>query len=291
MSKVLPRVWPAPAKLNLMLRILGRRDDGYHNLQTVFQFLDYGDELEFRLSGDGVISRRGGPAGVSESHDLVVRAAQLLQNHAQTEQGVEITLLKQLPCGGGLGGGSSDAATTLVALNELWEVGLEIDELAALGAVLGADVPVFVRGYAAWGEGIGEQLTPIDLPEPWYLVVEPGPEVSTAGVFQDSELTRNSKPLKIGQFNPDESHNDCEAVVFERYPEVAAAAAWMAETTDVRLTGTGGCLFAAFDRQSEAAHMLSRLPGTWQGFIARGCNRSPLADAADYDNIGVWPSG
>ena len=219
--------WPAPAKLNLLLHVTGRRADGYHELQTVFQFLDHADRLYFSVRDDGEIRRHGGPASVAPSADLCVRAAGLLQAHAEVVQGVDIYNKKVLPAGGGLGGGSSDAATTLWALNHLWGLELDSGELAGLGLQLGADVPVFLHGRAAWAEGVGEILTPINLPEPWFLVLNPNVSVSTAAVFSDAELTRDTPRMTIRAFLSGDGRNDCEAVVRRRYPEVAAALDWL----------------------------------------------------------------
>ncbi|MFZ1859716.1 MAG: 4-(cytidine 5'-diphospho)-2-C-methyl-D-erythritol kinase [Candidatus Competibacter sp.] len=271
-----PAAWPAPAKLNLMLRIVGRRADGYHLLQTVFQFLDCCDWVWFSPREDGRIERVGEVAGVPPDADLTVRAARLLQQATAQRAGATIRIAKQLPLGGGLGGGSSDAATTLVALNHVWQTGLTLAELAELGLRLGADVPVFVRGRAAWAEGVGEQLTAIDLDEPWFLVLTPGCHVATGAIFADSELTRNSPPIRISDFLQGAGGNDCETVVYRRHPEVAAAAAWLSRHGPARLTGTGACVFAAFSDQASAGRVLSQLPPGLTGFITRGRNRSPL---------------
>ncbi len=268
--------WPAPAKLNRMLRIVGRRADGYHLLQTVFQFLDYGDWLWFEPRTDRSLVRAYEIPGVPMDTDLSMRAARLLQKVTGVSQGVTLHMLKRLPLGGGLGGGSSDAATTLIALNQQWQTGLTLTELAALGLTLGADVPVFVHGQAAWAEGVGEQLTPIDLDEPWFVVLVPACQVATGAVFNDPELTRNSVPITIADFIMGAGGNDCEAVVYRRYPKVAAAAAWLAQYGPARLTGTGACVFAAFGDNASAEQVLAQLPSGWIGLIARGCNRSPL---------------
>ncbi len=271
-----PAAWPAPAKLNLMLRIVGRRADGYHLLQTVFQFLDRGDSLRFTLRADGIIARDGEIPGVPTNADLTVRAARLLQRVAGVRQGATIRIAKQLPMGGGLGGGSSDAATALVALNHLWRTELTLAELAELGLTLGADVPVFVHGRAAWAEGVGERLTPVDLTEPWFVVLVPACHVATGAVFADPDLTRNSLPITMTDFVAGAGGNDCEAVVYRRYPEVAAAASWLTQFGPARLTGTGACVFAAFPDAPSTECVLARLPAGWTGFVARGCNRSPL---------------
>ena len=268
--------WPAPAKLNLFLHITGRRDDGYHELQTVFQFLDHADRLYFGQREDGAIRRIGGPAGVAAADDLCVRAAGLLQAHAGITQGVDIYNEKILPAGGGLGGGSSDAATTLWALNRLWGLGLDTGELAGLGLQLGADVPVFLHGRASWAEGVGEILTPVSLPEPWFLVLNPSVSVSTAAVFSDAELTRDTPRMTIRDFLSGNGRNDCEAVVRRRYPEVAAALDWLNSYSPARMTGTGACVFAAFDAETDARATAARVPQEWTAFVARGLNRSPL---------------
>jgi 4-diphosphocytidyl-2-C-methyl-D-erythritol kinase len=272
--------WPAPAKLNLLLRIVGRRADGYHELQTVFQFLDRADRLFFRVRSDGEVRREAGPAGVAEDADLTVRAARLLQTRAAPGAGVDIRIDKRLPMGGGLGGGSSDAATTLVALNRLWRIGLGEDTLVDLGLSLGADVPVFIRGRAAWAEGVGERLHALILPQPWYLVLTPDCHVSTGAVFSDPELTRNSPRITIADFLAGDETNDCLAVVRRGYPPVDAALRWLQQVCgQARLTGTGACVFAAFERREAAESLLAQVPSGLSGFVARGRNRSPLAEA------------
>lgn len=270
--------WPAPAKLNRFLHIVGRRADGYHLLQTVFQFIDRADTLAFALRDDGCIERETDLPGVPAEADLVVRAARLLQAETGTRRGVGIRVDKQLPMGGGLGGGSSDAATVLVALNELWGCGLDDDALAALGLTLGADVPVFVRGRAAWAEGIGEQLTPVEPDEPWFLVLKPAVHVATAAIFKAPELTRDSPLIRMRDFLAGAGRNDCEAVVHARHPEVAAATAWLSQHTVARLTGTGACVFGAFADEAAARRALADRPAGLEVFVARGRNRSPLLD-------------
>ncbi len=277
------RAWPAPAKLNLFLHITGRRPDGYHTLQTVFQFLAYGDELHFGLRNDGVIHATRALPGVSEEQDLCLRAARLLQRVTGTRRGVDIRLEKRIPLGAGLGGGSSDAATTLVALNHLWQTGLTPDALVQLGLQLGADVPVFVHGVAAWAEGVGEQLVPVTVPEPWYVVVTPPCRISTAGIFSAPDLTRASPPLTMRDFRAEQLpayRNDCETAVCRRYPEVADALARLSAYAPARMTGTGSSVFAAFAHEPQARQALERLaldrlPG-WRGFAAQGRNLSPL---------------
>ncbi len=271
--------WPAPAKLNLFLHVTGRRADGYHTLQTVFQFLDYGDRLYFGVRKDAAIHRHGGPAGLAPELDLCVRAARLLQQHGGVRKGIDIYNEKRLPAGGGLGGGSSDAATSLVILNRLWGLDLGSAELEALGLQLGADVPVFIRGQAAWAEGVGEVLTPVDLPEPWYLVVNPAVSISTADIFSDVELTRDTPRMTIRAFLSGGGHNDCEAVVRRSYPEVGAVLDWLNRFSAARMTGTGGCVFAAFDTEAGARAVERQVPQEWSSFVARGVNRSPLLAA------------
>jgi 4-diphosphocytidyl-2-C-methyl-D-erythritol kinase len=270
--------WPAPAKLNRFLRIVGRREDGYHLLQTVFQFIDRCDYLSFDLRGDGRIERAGEVPGVPPDADLTVRAARLLQQTCDAASGVTITIDKRLPLGGGLGGGSSDAATTLVALNHYWRLQLPPAHLAELGLRLGADVPVFVHGRAAWGEGVGERLSPIELDEPWFVVIVPPCTVSTGAVFGDPQLTRNSQPITIQDFLAGKSGNDCTEVVYRRHPPVAAAAAWLAQHGPARLTGTGACVFAAFADHARAETVAAAIPPPCTGFVAQGCNRSPLLE-------------
>jgi 4-diphosphocytidyl-2-C-methyl-D-erythritol kinase len=270
--------WPAPAKLNLMLRILGRRSDGYHRLQTVFRLLDYGDRLRFRVREDGRVNRVSELSGVPESEDLAVRAAHLLRQYSRSRLGADISIDKQLPMGGGLGGGSSDAATTLVALNRLWHCGLGEGELARLGLSLGADVPVFVRGLSAWGEGVGEDLQPLELPEACYLIVLPPCHVSTGGIFTDPDLTRNSPPIKIRDFLAGSVENDCLPVVCRRYPKVAEAVEWLGQYAEARLTGTGAAIFAEFEELAQALQMQKAVPERYGSIVARGLNRSPLLE-------------
>lgn len=269
-------IWPAPAKLNLFLRITARRSDGYHELQTAFQFLDFHDEISIRVRTDGQIHRLKGLEGLPEEQDMVMRAAALLQAQTRCRLGADLMVDKRIPVGGGLGGGSSDAATVLTALNRLWETGLSRTDLAGLGGQLGADVPVFVAGQSAWAEGIGDRLTPMDFPCPWYLVVHPGVAVLTQEIFSDPELTRNSRPIKITSFLSHGDRNDCLTVVRRKYAEVGLALDWLGQYGDARLTGTGACVFSAFETCDEAGRALDRLPAKWRGFVARGLNRSPL---------------
>ena len=270
--------WPAPAKLNLFLHITGRREDGYHLLQTVFQLLDWGDSLDFRVRQDGIIDRVNDVEGVPRGEDLVVRAAQALQQHAGTALGADIRLHKVLPMGGGVGGGSSDAATTLLALNHLWGLGVSLDELAALGASLGADIPVFVRGDSAWAEGIGEELTPLALPECWYVVVHPNVHISTAKLFRSKQLTRNCEVSIIADFTDGSYLNVFEPVAVQLYPEVKAVIDWLDERilSKSKMTGTGACVFAEVESEQDALELLSSLPAPWRGWSAKGVNRSTV---------------
>jgi 4-diphosphocytidyl-2-C-methyl-D-erythritol kinase len=275
------RPWPAPAKLNLFLPIIGRRPDGYHELQTCFQFVDLCDEVTILAREDGAIRRGAGAAGVEPGQDLCVRAALALQSATGTRRGADISVLKRIPMGAGLGGGSSDAATCLVALNRLWDLNLPVDELAALGLKLGADVPVFVRGRAAWAEGVGERLTPLYPPlapdEHNYLIIKPNVFVSTRDVFQDPELTRNTPPITIHGFLATGGRNDCLAVVRRRYPEVARALDWLSTYGAARLTGTGACIFMACE-PGPARKIAGNLPAGYEAFVVRGLNDSPLLE-------------
>ncbi|MBI1733071.1 MAG: 4-(cytidine 5'-diphospho)-2-C-methyl-D-erythritol kinase [Gammaproteobacteria bacterium] len=270
--------WPAPAKLNLFLHVLGRRADGYHLLQTAFQFIDLCDELDFTARSDGRIVRHSECHEIPEAADLAVRAAGALRAAAGVGAGADIRIRKRIPIGGGLGGGSSDAATALVALNALWGAGMPEPELLRIGLTLGADVPVFIAGHAAWAEGVGEHLTPIDPPEEWALVVHPGVHVSTARVFQHPELTRNTPAITIRAFLEGGGANDCEAVVRKMHPEVGAALDWLRRYGEARLTGTGACVFLRCDSAGKAEQVRDDLPAHLSGFVVRGCNRSPLRD-------------
>lgn len=275
--------WPAPAKLNLFLYITGQREDGYHTLQTLFQFLDYGDTLTIEPRKDGKICLLTPVEGVPDEENLIVRAARLLMKRAAATErltpgcGADIAIEKRLPMGGGLGGGSSNAATVLVALNHLWQCGLSVDELAQLGLTLGADVPVFVRGHAAFAEGVGELLTPVDPPEKWYLVAHPGVSIPTPLIFGDPELPRNTPVRSINMLLNCEFGNDCEVIARKRFREVDAALSWLLEYAPSRLTGTGACVFAEFDTESSARQVLEQAPEWLNGFVARGVNLSPLA--------------
>ncbi|HTV78488.1 MAG TPA: 4-(cytidine 5'-diphospho)-2-C-methyl-D-erythritol kinase [Steroidobacteraceae bacterium] len=270
------RHWPAPAKLNLFLHITGRRADGYHDLQTVFQLIDLCDDIHIEVRDDGRIERPAGPGEVPPEADLVVRAARALKCAAGSPLGANLRVAKRIPMGGGLGGGSSDAATVLLALNRLWECGLSQDELAAIGVTLGADVPVFVRGRSAWAEGRGERLTPVELPRRYFVVVHPKVHVPTAALFQAPELTRNSPPITMRAFLETGGRNDFEPVVRTRYPEVARALDWLGQFAPARLTGTGSCIFAPCAGVDEARDILDRVPACWHGVVARGLDVSPV---------------
>ncbi|HFQ8224771.1 TPA: 4-(cytidine 5'-diphospho)-2-C-methyl-D-erythritol kinase [Citrobacter freundii] len=274
--------WPSPAKLNLFLYITGRRADGYHTLQTLFQFLDYGDTISLEPRSDGEIHLLTPVDGVAHEDNLIVRAARLLMKTAAESgrlpagSGADIRIEKRLPMGGGLGGGSSNAATVLVALNNIWQCGLSLDELAALGLTLGADVPVFVRGHAAFAEGVGERLTPVEPAEKWYLVVHPGVSISTPMIFNDPDLPRNTPKRSIETLLKCEFSNDCEVIARKRFREVDAALSWLLEYAPSRLTGTGACVFAEFDTESRARQVLEQAPEWFNGFVAKGVNLSPL---------------
>ncbi|MFQ3788352.1 4-(cytidine 5'-diphospho)-2-C-methyl-D-erythritol kinase [Halomonas sp. A29] len=270
---------PAPAKLNRMLHITSRRADGYHELQTLFQFLDHGDTLRLRRREDGEIRLTPPLAGLADNDNLIVRAARLLQDETGCRLGADIQLTKRLPMGGGLGGGSSDAATTLLGLDRLWQLELSLDRLAEFGLRLGADVPVFVRGRAAWAEGVGERLTPVELDTPWFVVVHPGIEVATAAVFGAAQLTRNTPPITMAralQGGAPSWRNDCEPTVRLLYPQVAEALDWLGSRAPAMLTGTGACLFARLDSEAAARRLLADLPDRYTAFTARGLNLSPL---------------
>ncbi|OYV20486.1 MAG: 4-diphosphocytidyl-2-C-methyl-D-erythritol kinase [Methylococcaceae bacterium NSP1-1] len=268
--------WPAPAKLNLMLRIVGQRADGYHLLQTVFQFIDFCDWITFHSVDDGRVSLQKTIPGVAEADDLTVRAANLLKAETGCESGVRIEVEKNLPMGGGLGGGSSDAATTLVVLNELWGLKLSMEKLMELGLSLGADVPVFVYGYSSWAEGVGEKLERISLHEQWVVVIKPECHVNTKEIFLAKNLTRNSKSITIGDFIAGQHQNDCVEVVCQRYQPVKDALVVLSEFSEARLTGTGACVFAQFDSEDEAVNAYESLKNKWQVYLAKGLNESPL---------------
>jgi len=265
----------APAKINLFLHITARRADGYHCLQTIFQFLDYCDVLNFSMRSDGQVHCHSTMENLPSEQDLTWRAAKLLQQHTHIPLGIDIQVQKKIPIGGGLGGGSSDAATTLLALNQLWDLHLPDTELAELGLKLGADVPIFLFGHTAWAEGVGEKLIAIDVPETFYLVIHPGCHVSTAEIFSAKDLTRNKQPIIMSSFLEGQSINVCEPVVCRRYPAVKKALEWLAQYSSARMTGTGSCIFAPFETEIQAQAVLAKLPKAWSGFVSRSLNKSP----------------
>ena len=270
--------WPAPAKLNLFLHVTGRRADGYHSLQTAFRLIDLADTLRFSARADGKVSLRRPLAGVPPEQDLCVRAATLLKQATGHSGGVEIELDKRIPMGGGLGGGSSDAATTLLALNHLWRLGLDRRNLQQLALKLGADVPVFVFGESAFAEGVGEKLQPVALPSAWYVVLVPPVSVSTLEIFTSKELTRDTKPIKMSDFSTGCGRNDLEPVVCRKYPQVAECLDWLKTFGDARMTGSGACVFAAFSSEEAAKKVFLMKPAQMAGFIAKGMDKHPLHD-------------
>ena len=263
----------SPAKLNLFLHVTGRQPDGYHCLQTLFQLLDWGDDMRFCSNTSGAVRLHLDGLEIPPGENLILRAAALL---ARPGCGADIHCHKRIPVGGGLGGGSSNAATTLLALNQLWQLQLPLAQLLTLGRSLGADVPVFLAGHSAWAEGVGEQLSPVTLPERWYLIIHPGCHVPTAEIFSAPELTRDSPPITIAAFFGGTARNDCENVVTARFPEVDEALNWLSQHAEARLTGTGACVFASFTTEAEARSVAARVPAHWQHFVARGINQSPV---------------
>ena len=267
---------PSPAKLNLMLHITGQRNDGYHLLQTVFQLLDKGDSLTISTNRDGVLQVNCPALPIPQEQNLAWRAVRLLQQRSGSKLGATIDIDKQLPTSGGVGGGSSNAATVLLGLNKLWQLDLPLSELAALGLQLGADVPVFVHGHSAWGEGVGEMLEPVSLPQRHYLVLAPNCSVSTAEVFSHRQLTRHTPPITIAAFFEGHGRNDCESVVRQLHPEVDKALTWLSKFSRAQLTGTGACIFAAFESEIAAEATYRQLPQEWRGFVATGISQSPV---------------
>ncbi len=270
------RDYPAPAKLNLFLHVVGRRADGYHLLQSAFRLIDLSDRLRFERRSDGLVRRASNIEGVAENEDLSVRAARLLQAEIGGRCGVSIHLEKRLPMGGGLGGGSSDAATVLVALNHLWGGGFSRERLQALGLRLGADVPFFIFGRNAFVEGIGEVLQPLSLAAGWYLVIAPGVAVATAEIFADPKLTRNTKAIKMADFSAAWGQNDLQAVVRERYSAVGEVLDWLGQYGQARMTGSGACVFAEFATEAQARRVAEKVPARWRGWVAKGLDRHPL---------------
>ena len=267
---------PSPAKLNLFLHILDRREDGYHNLQTLFQLLDYGDQLSFSINKQPEINVISDLKDVKPQDNLVFKAARALQQATNCSWGCEIQLAKKIPMGAGLGGGSSNAATTLVGLNSLWQCNLSHDQLAEIGSDLGADIPVFVKGLSAFAEGIGDKLTPISLNPIWYLVVTPKIKVSTKQIFCHSELTRNAPAIKIRALSEELYRNDCQSVVETLYPEVKQVSDWLKRYGNPLMTGTGASVYCRFDSQQEAKKAQQTVPNSWSSFVAKGINQSPL---------------
>ncbi|HMX98147.1 MAG TPA: 4-(cytidine 5'-diphospho)-2-C-methyl-D-erythritol kinase [Agitococcus sp.] len=268
---------PSPAKLNLFLHITGQRADGYHNLQTIFQFVDYADTLTFTLREDGMITLSPALADIASQDNLIVKAARLLQQQSQSQLGVDIHLNKIIPMGAGLGGGSSNAATTLLALNILWNLHWPNEKLAQLGLSLGADVPIFVYGRAAWAEGVGEALTPLELPEPVYVVLKPDCKIGTREIFTHPALTRNTPPITVSPHAAQHGQNDCEAIVSELYPPVQNALLWLRQYGNAKLTGTGCCIFVDCSTVEQANKILAK--STVDGFVTRGYNLSPAHKA------------
>ncbi|WP_435275979.1 4-(cytidine 5'-diphospho)-2-C-methyl-D-erythritol kinase [Psychrobium sp. nBUS_13] len=269
--------WPAPAKLNLFLHITGRLANGYHSLQTNFQFLDYGDSLSFDINNSDNVTVSPAVEGVALEDNLIYRAAMMLKPYCRNNVGADIHLTKILPMGAGLGGGSSDAATTLVALNHLWNINLSAEKLAELGLSLGADVPIFVKGFAAFAQGVGEDLTPITPPQPWYLVIWPGVSVCTKEIFNLPQLPRNTPEITLAQLATATLKNDCQEVTKNRHPEVASALDWLIQYAPAKMTGTGSCVFGEFSSRADATVALEKLPKNMHGFVAKGVNISPLA--------------
>ncbi len=268
--------FPAPAKLNLFLNILNRRDDGYHNIQTVFQFINFCDELHFSLSDTGEITFHSEQFKISPERNLIVRAATLLKGKTNTPLGAHIHLEKKLPIGGGIGGGSSNAATTLVALNQLWQTGLSQKELITLGAKLGADVSIFIHGEAAYAAGIGNEFSPIALPEPWYLILMPPVSVSSAELYANPQLTRDNQPITISDFLNQGGHNSFEAIARKLYPEISDTLDWLSQFGSAKMSGSGSTVFASFDEKDQAETVLKQIPDRIKGIVAKGCNQSPL---------------
>lgn len=274
--------FPSPAKLNLFLYITGKLPNGYHELQTLFQFLDFGDEIEIEITTQSEIKLLNAVEGVATEENLIYRAAKLLQKQTACSQGAKIAVNKKLPMGAGLGGGSSNAATVLVALNHLWQTQLSLEQLAELGLSLGADVPIFVHGFAAFAEGVGEKLTPCKIPEKWYLVLKPDVAISTAAIFSHPDLPRNTPKRTLTVLLQSPWLNDCEKIVKDLYPEVDECLSWLIKYAPARLTGTGACVFAEFDCKDDALAAFQAMPSDYQGFVAQGQNISPLHQTLNF---------
>jgi len=276
-----PLVFKSPAKLNLMLHITGRRNDGYHLLQTVFQFIDLYDYLTFEITQDGSITRSGSRTSVDEADDIILLAAKLLQSKYSISLGLRYSIEKHIPIGGGLGGGSSNAATTLMVLNKLWDLNLDSSELAILGLELGADVPVFIEGKSAWASGIGEDLMPIDLPKPWFVVIYPQIFVSTVEIFASEQLTRNCDPITIRAFLAGGGRNVCEPVACQLYPDIKNAIDWLNQYSIAKMTGTGACIFASFNSLEQAESVTSLAPKHWSAFVVKAMNTNPILEQCE----------
>ena len=272
--------YPAPAKLNLFLHVVGRREDGYHLLQTLFRFVGRGDMLRFSPRGDCDVTLARPLPGVPPESDLTVRAARLLQAETGCRKGVQIAIDKRLPMGGGLGGGSSDAATVLLALNHLWQTGVPRARLQEIGLTLGADVPVFIFGENAFAEGVGEALQPVALPPAWYVVIEPPVQVPTVAIFKDPELKRDTPPMHAAEWRPGVGVNDLQPVAVRQFPEIAHCLDWLAQFGEARMTGSGACVFAEFAEEDEARSVLARLPADMRGWVAPALDGHPLRGLA-----------
>ncbi len=277
-----PLLFRSPAKLNLMLHITGRRDDGYHLLQTVFQFIDLYDDLTFEITEDGSITRSSSQTSVDEADDIILIAARLLQSKYRISLGLRYSIKKNIPIGGGLGGGSSNAATTLLVLNKLWRLNLDRSDLAILGLELGADVPVFIEGESAWASGVGEELIPLDLPKPWYIVIYPKIFVSTGEIFASEQLTRNCDPITIRAFLTGAGCNVCEPIACQLYPEIQKSIDWLSQYSNARMTGTGACIFASFDSLTEAESVRSLAPDCWNTFVVKAMNKNPVIEQCEF---------
>lgn len=277
--------FPSPAKLNLFLYITSKRTDGYHELQTLFQFLDFGDDIQIEITDDGEIQLLNEVVGVPTEQNLIYRSAKLLQKQTACKLGAKIGITKRLPMGGGVGGGSSNAATVLVALNHLWKTGLSLEQLAEFGLSLGADVPIFVRGFAAFAEGVGEKLTPCQPKEKWYVVLKPDVSISTALIFQHPDLPRNTPKRTLDELLAENWANDCEKVVRDHYSEVDDLLAWLVQYAPSRLTGTGACVFAEFEREDDARRVFAQKPDNVFGFVAQGQNISPLHQKLNFSHL------
>lgn len=274
-------IFKSPAKLNLMLHITGRRDDGYHLLQTVFQFINLYDHLTFEMTDDGLITRSDSQTSVDEADDIILLAAKLLQSKYQISLGLRYSIEKHIPIGGGLGGGSSNAATTLMVLNKLWGLNLDRSELAILGLKLGADVPVFIVGKSSWASGIGENLTPVDLPKPWYVVIYPQIFVSTSEIFASGQLTRLCDPITIRDFLAGAGSNVCEPIACQLYPGIQKAIDWLSQYSKAKMTGTGACVFASFDSLEQAESVKSHAPEHWSVFVVKAMNQNPVIEQCE----------